>query len=208
MSQLPKELDSREKNTMARLLVSAVLFINAAAAFSPGATGMPSARSPVLRTAPIRMCTPPDLPTPAAGVKQSVLSKAITLISAICIGSIAPSPSRAGQFSPETFAAVSGDSGSLVVKDAVDEALAQEGKSLRSYGAAVAAGASGFVSVYFLRKGGRKDPPVQDRIKSKQDECTVGPGTVSTVGDTSEEVKLTHAKGTLANNTKSGKYAK
>jgi len=134
---------------------------------------MTNVRSPVQCRAPIRMCA--DSPAPTDSLKQSVMSKTVTLLSAICIGSSAPSPSRARELSPEAFAALSvGDSTSLVAKAAVAEAPAKEGKSLKTYSMAVAAGASGFASVLLLRRGGKKDPSPTNVMEKKLDETKVG----------------------------------
>jgi hypothetical protein len=139
-------------------------------AFTCGHNAALASRNPL--GAGVRMCAQPGSEAaPVAMTKKSIVKKAVTLFSALSIGSAAaPIASRA-----RDMPALPMDT-ALVAEASVTEAPAKEKAGpLKSIAIGGIAGAAGFGSVILLRKGLQKDTPSspQEWADKKQKEWKV-----------------------------------
>ena len=147
-------------------LAAAAALVPATEAFAFGAA--PAVRAPGCTGQ--QMCANGD-----GAPKASLSSKAVALFSALCIGGVAPSASRARDLSADAQATIVGDGTALVVT----EEAPKESRSMKSVLVGGVAGAAGFGSVFLLRKGAKKDPSSQEFIEKKQEEWKAEAPTVS-----------------------------
>ena len=138
-------------------LAAAAALVPATEAFAFGAA--PAVRAPGCTGQ--QMCANGD-----GAPKASLSSKAVALFSALCIGGVAPSASRARDLSADAQATIVGDGTALVVT----EEAPKESRSMKSVLVGGVAGAAGFGSVFLLRKGAKKDPSPQEFMEKKQEE--------------------------------------